>query len=343
MMPIVQKTETRKGGLFEDVLRYWQQTLSHGAMRFVELALIIAALYFWARVAADYMDADPVTGRMADMMSVGLYAVSLIGFGYAAARAMQSERLSDDITTRSVIAGASLIMWLAFNGLVSPVIIYALHGIQSNIGYIVPFAVVVGAVAFYPSLEMGRYGFEQEVTRQTPFNSEGYWIKELEYQHQNDTRNSSAELAEALDKIAVLERELKAAHERKPDKVFVPFNHGGARAVGDAQLSENELLALSKYITGWRVRGTGRDPWTTAEGRAKFGGDGISDPQWRKFTALLKGLAILDSDNRPNVGRDEALRMLQLPPYPTAQAVNQQGDGKKPTNPTQPDHSGGLS
>ena len=46
MMPIVQKTETRKGGLFEDVLRYWQQTLSHGAMRFVELALIIAALYF---------------------------------------------------------------------------------------------------------------------------------------------------------------------------------------------------------------------------------------------------------------------------------------------------------
>ena len=333
MMPIVQKTETRKGGLFEDVLRYWQQTFSHGAMRFVELVLIIAALYFWARVAADYMDADPVTGRMADMMALGLLVVSLLGFGYAAARAMQSERLSDDITTRSVIAGASVVMWLAFNGLVSPVIIYALHGIQGNIGYIVPFAVVIAAIAFYPSLEMGRYGFEQEVTRQTPFNSEGYWLKELEYQHQDETRNSSAELTEALDKIAVLERELKAAQERRPDKVFVPFNHGGARAVGDSQLSENELLALSKYITGWRSRGTGRDPWTTAEGRAKWGNDGITDPQWRKFTALLKGLGILDADNRPNVGRDDALRMLRLSPYPTENGQNGSGVGHNPTRP----------
>ena len=173
MPPMIQKTETRKGGFFEDVLRYWQQTFSHGAMRFVELVLILASVYFWARVSADYLDSPEPTGRAADMLGWALWGVTLIIIGYVTIRVLWSDRVSDEPTTRAVIVIVGVGGWLAFNYAASPVIVFALLTIQSNIVYTVPFAVIIAAIAFVPSAEMGRYGFHQEVTRQTPFNSEG--------------------------------------------------------------------------------------------------------------------------------------------------------------------------
>lgn len=313
MMPFMQqKTETRKGGPFEDVQRPWAQTLSLALMHFARVIAVLVAAWSWAKVWESW---EPTTGRLSDLLTLAMYVVSLIAAGVAFVRI--DDHFDADLKSRGLIAALCLISCVAFNYAVTPVVVFALVKIQSDLVYALPVVMTVAAWSVFAHFKTGQYSFIQELTRQTPTNSEGYWIEELKQDFEREKRDANVELTEALDKIEVLQRELTAAQQRQPDKVFVPFNHGGARAIGDSQLSADEVTALSKYITGWRVRGTGREPWTSKDGRAKHGGDGITDPQWRKFTALLKSLSILDSDNRPNVGRDQALKMLKLPPYPT--------------------------
>lgn len=336
MIPMVQKQETRRGGLFEDVQRPWSQTLSLAIMHFARVMAVLVACWSWAKVWEAY---EPTSGKLSDLLTVAMLAVSLIACGIAFVRI--DDHFDADKKSRGVIVLICLVALIAFNYAIAPVVVFSLVKIQSDLVYAMPIIVTVAAWSVFKHFKTGQYSFEQELIQQTRTNSEGVQLELIKQDFEREKRDSNAELADALDKIAVLEQELKAAQTRQPDKVFVPFNHGGARAIGDPKLSADEVLALSKYITGWRVRGTGRDPWTTSEGRAKFGGDGITDTQWRKFTALLKGLSILDLDNRPNVGRDDALRMLKLPPYPTENAVNVSGNGHNPTRPDPTQSSAG--
>lgn len=337
MPPMIQKTETRKGGFFEDVLRYWQQTFSHGAMRFVELVLILASVYFWARVSADYLDAPEPTGRAVEMLGYALWGVTLLIIGYVTIRVLWSERVSDEPTTRAVIVIVGVGGWLAFNYAASPVIVFALMTVQDNIVYLVPFAVIIAAIAFVPSAEMGRYGFNQEVTRQTAFNSEGYWIKELEQNFEREKRDLNADLQAALDEIDGLNARvthLTSENQKllaNPVKDFVPYNHGSAKSlpIGARSFMPDEQARLARWIGEWPKRGTARDNWITRDAEQRHGWR-IGQPEWDKFVDALKGLGYLDDSNKPLLTPDEVLKRLRLPPYPTEKTSNTNGNGAKP-------------
>ncbi len=341
--PMQQKTETRKGGFFEDVLRYWQQTFSHGAMRFVELVLILASVYFWARVSADYMDSPDPTGRAVEMLGYALWGVTLIIIGYVTIRVLWSDRVSDDRTTRAVVTIVGVGGWLAFNYFASPVIVFALVTIQVNIVYVVPFAVIIAAIAFVPSAEMGRYGFNQEVTRQTAFNSEGYWLEELKQNFEREKRDLNADLQAALDEIDGLKA--RVAHltsenadlKAHPVKEFAPYNHGSAKSlpIGARSFMPDEQARLARWIGAWPTRGTARDNWTTRKSEQQHGWR-IGEPEWDKFVDALKGLGYLDDTNKPLLSPDEVLKRLRLPPYPTSGSVGSGGNGAKP-DPTRPE------
>jgi hypothetical protein len=265
---------------------------------------------------------DQTTGRLSDLLTYALFAVSLVIAGVVFVRIDNHfDANLKSRKSRGVIVLLCLAACGAFNYAISPVVVFAMVKIQHDVIYALPIIVTVAAWAVFTYFKTGQYSFTQELTRQTPFNSEGYWIESLKQDFEREKRDLNSELADAVDRIRGLEADLKDAQVKRPDKVFVPYNHGAARKIGDTQLSADELTALAKYITGWRVRGFSRDPWTTKEGKAKYGGDGITDPQWRKFTALLKGLNLMDKDGRPNAGRDEVLGALKLPPYSTDQNI----------------------
>lgn len=163
------KQETRKGGVFEDVKRPNLQTTMHGALRFLQILLVFAAVYCWSKVAEAYQP-ESVTGRFADIASVTLWLLTLSAVGLAYVKL--SARLDADRAWTIIIIAALLVVWFLFNWFIAPVIVFTLIEIEHNLLYLIPILVTAAAAAFVPSAEIGRYSFRRELTEQNTANSE---------------------------------------------------------------------------------------------------------------------------------------------------------------------------
>lgn len=163
------KTETRKGGPFEDVKRPIQQTGAHGALRFIQILLVFSAVYCWSKVAEAYQP-EAVTGRFADIASVTVWALTLISVGYAYTKIRA--RVDADRTWTIIIIAALFVVWFLFNWFIAPVGVFTLIMIERNLLYLLPVVVTAAAFAFVSSLEIGRFSFRRELVEQQAANSE---------------------------------------------------------------------------------------------------------------------------------------------------------------------------
>ena len=341
MQPFVQKTETRKGGIFEDVQRPWAQTLSLVALSFARIVSVLAAAWLWAKVWESY---EPTTGRLSDLLTLAMFAISLIACGVAFIRI--DGHFDADMKSRGMIALLCLIALSVFNYAVAPVIVFSMVMIKSNLIYAVPVLVSVAAWAVFANFRTGQYSFVQELTRQTPFNSEGYWIEALKQDFEREKREMGDQHQAALDEIDELNARLahlKAENDnlrRNPIKEFAPYNHGSAKSlpIGARSFDTDEQKRLSMWIGEWGKRGTSRDNWTTREAE-KLHGWRISYPEWEKFTDALKGLRYLDEYNKPMLSEAEIMNRLKLPPGPTDKTLNTTVNGAT-HDATRPDTAG---
>ncbi len=203
-VPYEPKTETRKGGKFEDVQRPNQQTTMHGLMRFGQIMLVLVAAFSWAKVAEAY-EAEMLTGRLAELIGYALWAVTLIVVGVVFAKANVHFEMSQGVIA-AVIVGL-LAVWVTFNALLSPVIVFALVKIQSNPLYLIPVITASAAAAFVPSFEVGRYSFWRELTDQAGTNSEKPVIDETAIEIERMKIDWQREQREARE--ATLEAEIE--------------------------------------------------------------------------------------------------------------------------------------
>lgn len=324
MIPMVQKQETRRGGPFEDVQRPWAQTLSLAIMHFARVMSVLVACWSWAKVWESY---EPTTGKLSDLLTGALLVVSLIACGIAFVRV--DDHFDADKKSRGIIVLLCLVAMIAFNYAVAPVVVFSLIKIQSDLVYALPVIVTVAAWAVFTYFKTGQYSFIQELTRQTPTNSEGYWIEELKQDFEREKRDLNADLQTALDSIDQLNARvahLTAENQKMratPIKEFAPYNHGSAKSmpIGARSFDADEQQRLSMWIGGWSKRGTSRDNWTTHDAEKLYGWR-VSYPEWEKFTDALKGLRYLDEMNKPLLKPDEIIAKLHLPPYPTDETQN---------------------
>ncbi len=168
-VPFQPKSETRKGGKFEDVTRPNQQTTMHGLLRFGQIMLILLAVFAWGKVAEAYQ-AEAVTGRLSELMTGAIWFVTLIlvGVAYAVVRS----KVDADAVWTGIIITALLIVWAAFNVFIAPVAVFAMVMTQHNLLYVLPIIVTAAAAAFVPSFEVGRHSFWRELVDQSGTNSE---------------------------------------------------------------------------------------------------------------------------------------------------------------------------
>lgn len=332
MIPMQQKTETRKGGIFEDVQRPWAQTLSLSLMHFARVISVLVAAWFWAKVWESY---EPTTGKLSDLLTLAMLAVSLVYCCIAFVRI--DDHFDADTKSRGIIALVCLVAMLAFNYAIAPVVVFSLVKIKTDLVYAVPVVVTVAAWAVFAYFKTGQYSFIQELTRQTPFNSEGYWIESLKQDFEREKRTLNADLQEALDAIDQLNARvahLTSENQKliaNPVKEFAPYNHGNAKSlpIGARSFDADEQKRLAMWLNEWGKRGTSRDNWTTRDAE-KLHGWRVSYPEWEKFTDALKGLRYLDEYNKPLLSADDIAARLHLPPCPTDISSGATGNGAKP-------------
>lgn len=213
------KQETRRGGWFEDVRRPQAQTIRLGVYRFVQIVLVLIALFLWAKVAEGF-DSEMVSGRLADLMTMGLWLMTLAIVGLVMVTATRSTEMNAAAVVLVLVA--MLALWLIFNLIVTPVIVFALVMVQRDLVYVLPLAMTAAAAAFVPSLETGRYSFWRELVDQSGANSEKPILDETqirleEMRQEFEREKMSSREAELLAEIARLKAQLARGEARAID------------------------------------------------------------------------------------------------------------------------------
>ena len=330
---------------WEDVGRIRAQTWNMAGLRMWQIAVLLFTLLAWAYTTYSYRKAEVVLQNdLTNIVNAGIIVLCILFF---AVLVMDIRRDVIDSGAQWILIGVVTLFAVVFIFAFTPIATWAIIntisiGLASIKQIIItgwmPVLLSIVALSIVPDFQIGRFAWWRELTNQPAASSEkqvedvtAIKLKQIELDHEREkwdrTSNTALELEEALAQISALQDEIRRFETQPPVKVFVPANHGRARAsFGTVPLGADDQAALIKFINGWSTRGTSRDEWTGSDDQ-QVAGSHISKPQWEKITRALKNLNILDDKNQPLVSAEEAFRLLQMaqndPPTPPKSAVGE--------------------